>query len=302
MRDKGQKQGLENATVVNRRKNQLKRKRVLAVLGCVVVLMTALALMVPAISITKDVAEQTEGIDLQTAPGADDLESVESPAPEADAPAPEQPAPEADAPAPEQPAASEPSDNSGDQGSASSDAADSGDSSSAAASDKKSDSSDASDKDDSKDSADKDDSKDSADKDEADRPAQEFKGEVLDGEGNVAMTVIVKAPKGAFPAGTEMKIEALDADSVADKVEAAIQDDPSIDGTVKSMTAIDIRFIDKKGKEIEPAKNVEVRITSGTVADIESPVLVHVVDKSKDSAKGKTADAEVDEGGFERIS
>ena len=95
------------------------------------------------------------------------------------------------------------------------------------------------------------------DPDDAAMPAQTFKEVLRDEHDNIIMTVLVEAPEGAFPVGTTMVVKEIAADDVekiAEKVEGAIQDDPGIEGAVKSMTAVDICFLDADGNEIEPAK------------------------------------------------
>ncbi|MBR3318511.1 MAG: hypothetical protein IKG21_11900 [Atopobiaceae bacterium] len=112
-------------------------------------------------------------------------------------------------------------------------------------------------------------------------PAQEFDESILDDNKKELVHVSVKAPEGAFPANTTMKVKQLDPESVRDKVEDAIKkNDIRVTGA-KKMTAVDITFFDEKGNEIEPAKDVEVKITSDAVRDIKDPMLVHV-DKNKD--------------------
>ena len=130
---------------------------------------------------------------------------------------------------------------------------------------------------------------------ESGMPAQSFTADLKDKKGNVTLTVNVEAPEGAFPAGTFMKIDGVPAKDVADKVEAAVKDANGAGVRVKSMTAVDIAFFEggPDGKQIEPARKVQVKITSNDVRDYEDPVLVHVVDKARESAKGKSDDAEV---------
>ena len=106
-------------------------------------------------------------------------------------------------------------------------------------------------------------------------PAQEFTEELKDDEGNVTLSVTVKAPKGAFPAGTTMHVREIDENDVWDQVESAV------DGNIMRMAAVDISFLDKAGNEVEPQKKVTVKITSDLVSDIENPVLVHVIDEEK---------------------
>ena len=123
-------------------------------------------------------------------------------------------------------------------------------------------------------------------------PAVEFE-KIIERTGAPDVKVKVIAPEGAFPEGTTMEAKLLAADTVQDKVQEAIERENGEEVVIKEITAVDIVFKDKDGKEIEPAKKVEVKITSNDVRDFEDPVLVHVLDKEKDSSKGAVVDAEV---------
>ena len=131
-----------------------------------------------------------------------------------------------------------------------------------------------------------------ASKAEAKMPAVDFEKDIKRNN-EPDIKVIVKAPEGAFPEGTTMEAKLIAANDVQSKVEAAIERETGEEAKVKSITAVDIVFKDKDGKEIEPAKKVEVKITSDEVRDIDNPMLVHVLDKAKDSSKGKSVDAEI---------
>ncbi len=120
----------------------------------------------------------------------------------------------------------------------------------------------------------------------ASMPAQKFEDKIMDDKGNEWVHVTVSAPEGAFPEGTTMRINPLDAESVRSKVEDAInkQKGPDSSTVAKQMKAVDIAFFDPEGNEIEPAAQVEVKITSNTVSEIKDPVLVHVDrDEAKDA-------------------
>ena len=122
-------------------------------------------------------------------------------------------------------------------------------------------------------------------------PAQSFEGEVLDDKGNVWVHVSVNAPEGAFPADTTMRVAPLNAEDVRTKVEDALKKNDALVSGAKQMKAVDITFFDKDGKEIEPAVEVEVKITSDTVRDIKDPVLVHVdKDEQKEAEVVKKVD------------
>lgn len=127
--------------------------------------------------------------------------------------------------------------------------------------------------------------------DEVAMPAQEFDDEILDDDGNLWVHVTVKAPEGAFPANTTMKIEPLDPESVRTKVEDALKKEDALIAGAKQLKAVDITFFDEQGNEIEPKVEVEVKITSDTVRDIQNPVLVHVnKDEEKDAEVIKKVD------------
>lgn len=123
-------------------------------------------------------------------------------------------------------------------------------------------------------------------------PEIEFE-KIIKRTGAPDVKVKVKAPEGAFPEGTTMEAKLLAADTVQDKVQEAIERENGEEVVIKEITAVDIVFKDKDGTEIEPAKKVEVKITSEDVRDFEDPVLVHVLDKDKDSSKDAVVDAEV---------
>lgn len=130
-------------------------------------------------------------------------------------------------------------------------------------------------------------------------PAQEFTGELkaIDEDGNeyVKLTVTVKAPEGAFEDGTTMRVKAVDAAAYAGKVNEAIKAKEGDNFEAKSVTAVDITFIDKSGEEVEPAKKIEVKITDDAVKDVESPTLVHVDRQNNAEVVTGTAKVNADE-------
>ena len=119
-------------------------------------------------------------------------------------------------------------------------------------------------------------------------PAQNFEQvikykEIIDEDGNTVdkeIKVVVDAAKDTFPAGTTMKAELiLDNADVEKAVEAAVKQAAGelADATsIVQYRAVDITFADKDGQKVEPAKKVEVRITSDKIAEIVNPLLVHV--------------------------
>ena len=123
---------------------------------------------------------------------------------------------------------------------------------------------------------------------EEEMPAQNFEQvirykELIDEDGNTVdkqIKVVVDAAKDTFPAGTTMKAELiLDNADVEKAVEDAVKlaAGELADATsIVQYRAVDITFADKDGQKVEPAKKVEVRITSDKIAEIVNPMLVHV--------------------------
>jgi hypothetical protein len=93
---------------------------------------------------------------------------------------------------------------------------------------------------------------------------------------HVVLTVRVDAPEGAFPAGTTMKVRPIMADEVTDSIEKTVSEQAH--GKVTQVQAVDISFYDANGTEIEPAENIDVRLTSDFIASSEDPKVVHVDD------------------------
>lgn len=116
-------------------------------------------------------------------------------------------------------------------------------------------------------------------KQEESRPAQEFEQKVLGKDGGVWMVVSVKAPEGAFPAGTTMKATAVEAKNVTAAVGDAVS--KKTNSKVTGLAAVDITFYDANGKEIEPAKQIEVKLTNDLVSSKGDVYVVHVDDKGK---------------------
>jgi len=64
---------------------------------------------------------------------------------------------------------------------------------------------------------------------DSDSPAQSFEASLKDKEDNIILTVSVDAPEGALPANSSMTIDKIDADDkFADKVDAALSYDPEL--------------------------------------------------------------------------
>ena len=124
------------------------------------------------------------------------------------------------------------------------------------------------------------------------RPAQNFEGKA----GKIHVNV--SAPKGAFPAGTTMKVKMVkDKDAVNAVTEAVEKDstgnaktqkNQSEDGKakVKDIQAVDITFTNADGDEIEPEIPIQVTMTSGLVKEAAAKddlqiTAVHLPDKGQ---------------------
>ena len=122
------------------------------------------------------------------------------------------------------------------------------------------------------------------------KPIQTFKADLKDEDDNVVLTVSVDAPEGALPADSFMKIDGVDAAKLVDEVKYAVDKSDRVKGNIGRSLAVDIAFYDKDGSKIEPSKNVETKIQTSYVRDFENPVLVHVIDRTMPSAKDKPKD------------
>ena len=109
---------------------------------------------------------------------------------------------------------------------------------------------------------------------DSDMPAQGFDKVIKDVEGNVLVHVIVRAPEGAFPAGTTMRVVPVTTHDVAGSIEEAVASQTS--RKVSEIQAVDITFHDAAGNEIEPAKKITVKMTSDLIGTQDDPLVVHV--------------------------
>lgn len=117
-------------------------------------------------------------------------------------------------------------------------------------------------------------------KDDIKMPAQQFS----DRAGN-GITVSVSAPEGAFPEGTTMKVTAVNHAKAVSMVEDRIDE-------VQDANGVDITFY-KDGKEIQPEKNISVKLGNAGV-DGDNFSVYHVsdnqsVDKVTDNASADGA-------------
>ena len=116
----------------------------------------------------------------------------------------------------------------------------------------------------------------SGDDEEADEsmPAQLFHEQLPGSKREVPISVLAIAPSGAFPAGTTMRVERISSSTVEGAVQQVVGDDVSSAST--QIHAVDIRFYDADGNEIEPAREITVSISSDQIADGGQAMLVHV--------------------------
>ena len=115
----------------------------------------------------------------------------------------------------------------------------------------------------------------------ANMPAQEFKLDLKDENDDVVLTVAVKAPKGAFPENTHMKIDGVPMEDVQEQVEATLKDAGLDSPELKQAQAVDIAFFSEDGDVIQPAKAVAVKIAAQSLQDVESPVLMRVLESDQ---------------------
>ena len=95
-------------------------------------------------------------------------------------------------------------------------------------------------------------------------PAQSFEQEV---EG---VKVAVEAAEGAFPVGTIMVVKPVAAESVEAAVAGAVTD------KITQIQAVDVTFVDADGNEIEPLAEIKVSITSLTIDETDTQLLMKV--------------------------
>lgn len=87
------------------------------------------------------------------------------------------------------------------------------------------------------------------------------------------ITITIRADKGVFPKGTTVKVK----DVAKKNVQTIISNTM---GDVKDVAAVDITFYNK-GKEIEPAGNVEVRFVSSRKIEGDKHKVIHIKDDKK---------------------
>ena len=109
-------------------------------------------------------------------------------------------------------------------------------------------------------------------------PAVSFEQDVLDGAGDVALTVKVEAPEDALPEGTIMKAELVDDDEVIDAAKEAAADEADVPIKQAEALAVDITFQDAEGNAVDPAADVRVLMIAPAIAEQNQLAVVHVDD------------------------
>ena len=134
-------------------------------------------------------------------------------------------------------------------------------------------------------------------RDELEGNTVEYPEAVFEEELDDGTKVIVNAPKGAFPAGTTMKVEKIDQDEVASVIEENVK------GELTQAIALDITFLNGQGQEIEPQKLIKVQIINdsitpesgkATVVHIDNEGKGQVIDQKKDEEDSSTVTFESD--------
>lgn len=120
-------------------------------------------------------------------------------------------------------------------------------------------------------------------------PAQQFTSSPKDENGNVVLTVKVEAPQGALPAGSSMVVEPVWDAKVLDAARQAAKDEVEGIKTASAhsvrVVAADITFTDAAGLKVEPQADVRVDIATPEIASVVSKeeatdnlAVVHIAD------------------------
>lgn len=118
-------------------------------------------------------------------------------------------------------------------------------------------------------------------------PEQEFLPPEVDG-----VTVTVRAPEGALPAGTDIEVAPVDMAAVQNAVDASSE----VSGTV--LAAVDITFR-YRGEEIQPTAPVTVTMTSAALEGQDNLTVVHIDDQRASHAESVFAEFEEDTATFD---
>ena len=133
-------------------------------------------------------------------------------------------------------------------------------------------------------------------------PAQKLEGVLKAKDENdneyVALVVGVKAPEGALPEGTTLKVawtseKDIDDQDLVAKTEAAVKKANKKATASQLLTAIDVTFEDALGNEIQPAKRVALKVSYDGIRTAEHPALVRTLDEAARAKFNKTDDVEL---------
>lgn len=119
-------------------------------------------------------------------------------------------------------------------------------------------------------------------------PAQDFEGSVS------GVQVSVHADEGRFPEGTTMHLAPVSKASILNN--DSVQDAVGEDKEVVDAIAVDITFLNKDGKEIEPAGAISVSMSTSRDVGGESHQVLHIDDSGNAS---QVTDASADGASFE---
>lgn len=94
----------------------------------------------------------------------------------------------------------------------------------------------------------------------------------------IDLAVYVEAPEGALPEGTTMKLERVASEDIQEAIDKAVKEKKGEEATANIMNAVKITFLDMDGFEIQPAKKVSVKLSATEVLQIEKPALARVTE------------------------
>ena len=303
---------IKKSAMEDARHQRNRRRYTVTLLGCLMVLVTALAFMVPANSLTIDVAQQSEGIVLmsdesgagESSDSGEGRDAVESESSDLDGDVSDREGtdadgedgdavPDNDSTDYDESASAVSEDDSGDTAD-SDDGQDAGNSSDIegdessgssalgdedagedASEDASESSNDASSADESEPST----TNSNASAAETEMPAQTFKNELKNKRGETTFRVLVDAPEGALPAGSKMEVKEVKAAEVIDAVDEAAHNEGARE--VSQIKAVDITFKNANDEEVEPAKDVTVTMSCDLVESDANVLVMHVDDEGK---------------------
>ena len=140
-----------------------------------------------------------------------------------------------------------------------------------------------------------------AEKDQANPSAQTFSEELKDADGNVTLAVKVEAPAGALPEGATMQATPVTSQKVLDAAKDKAADEvDGIDASRAEVVAADITFFDADGKMVEPTADVHVSMSApvaagaakGSEANTPSELAVVHVDDNRKAEVVASADVD----------